>query len=152
MKTTPKSSQEIKDSLKSATQDSKTKSTPSTTKTPQTTKPSDTGYNYTYILSTREQRKAIDLTKHQTLLEKIIKGFFGERLLSVTFDKESYTLTLKEEYEVSDKRRLGRLISQGSDLQQFVKKIIYNGNQDSSGQLFPMKKQATHSKEDLVNE
>ena len=96
----------------------------------------DTGYTYCYILSTLEQRKAIDLTKHKTKLESIIKTFFGDRLISVEFDKESYTLNLKDEYEVSDKRRLGRLISEGSDLKQYVRKVVYNGNQDISGQLF----------------
>ena len=97
----------------------------------------DTSYIYCYILSTVEQRQAIDLTKLKAKLEKIIKGFFGDRLLSVEFDKESYTLNLKDEYEVKDKRRLGRLISEGSpELKQYVHKVFYNGNQDSSGQLF----------------
>ncbi len=98
------------------------------------------GKEYTYILTTVEQRKAIDLTKHSAKLKKIIEGFFEDRLLSVTFDKESYTLKLKDDFTIGDKRRLGRLISEGSDLQKFVKKVIYNGNKDTSGQLFRIKK------------
>ncbi len=98
------------------------------------------GNVYTYILTTKEQRKAIDLIKHKSKLEKIIKGFFGERLLSLTFTKESYTLNIKDEYTIGDKRRLGRLISEGSDLKKFVKKVIYNGNKDTSGQLFRLQK------------
>ena len=121
-----------------------TKKTPqkqsSTTKKPQTPQSDDICHTYCYILSTKEQRKAIDLTKHKSKLEAIIKGFFGERLISVVFDKESYTLNLKDEYEVADKRRLGRIISDKSDLKQYVRKVLYNNNQDSSGQLFRLKK------------
>ena len=104
------------------------------------TQADDTSYTYCYVLSTLEQRKAIKLTKHKSKLEKIIKEFFTDRLLNLEFNDESYTLTLNELYTVGDKRRLGRLISEGSDLKQFVKKVIYNGNQDSSGQLFKLKK------------
>jgi len=130
-----------KDTTKEVAVEPKTKTTTPTTKKPQTTKASDTSYTYCYILSTLQQRKAIDLTKHKSKLEQIIKSFFGDRLLSVEFDKESYTLTLTEEYEVADKRRLGRLISEGSaELKQLVRKVIYNGNQDTSGQLFRIKK------------
>jgi hypothetical protein len=129
-----------KNTAKVSTQETKTKTPPQTTKSTKQSKSDDTGYTYCYILSTVEQRKAIDLTKHKSKLEKIIKGFFGDRLLSVTFDKESYTLNLKDEYAISDKRRLGRLISEGSDLKQYVHKILYNGNQDTSGQLFRIKK------------
>lgn len=129
-----------KDTAKVAKEEAKTKNPPSTTKSTKQSKSNDRGYSYCYILSTLEQRKAIDLTKHKTKLEKIMKQFFGDRLLSITFDKESYTLTLKDKYEVSDKRRLGRLISEGSDLKQYVHKILYNGNQDTSGQLFRLKK------------
>ncbi|MEA2072919.1 MAG: hypothetical protein U9O86_04980 [Campylobacterota bacterium] len=115
----------------------------STTKKAQTQESDDICYTYCYILSTQEQRKAIDLTKHKSKLEAIIKGFFGERLISVVFDKESYTLSLKDEYEVADKRRLGRVISDKSDLKQYVRRILYNNNQDSSGQLFRLKKIAS---------
>ena len=121
-----------------------TKKTPqkqsSTTKKSQTLQSDDICHTYCYILSTKEQRKAIDLTKHKSKLEIIIKSFFGERLISVVFDKESYTLNLKDEYEVADKRRLGRVISDKSDLKQYVRKVLYNNNQDSSGQLFRLKK------------
>lgn len=129
-----------KDTTKVVKEAPKTKNPPQTTKSTKQSKSDDTGYTYCYILSTLEQRKAIDLTKHKSALEKIIKPFFGDRLISVVFDKESYTLTLKDEYQVSDKRRLGRLISEGSDLKKYVHKILYNGNQDISGQLFRLKK------------
>lgn len=140
MKTTPPTAQEIKESLKVATQTPKTENLSQTTKSTKQSKIDDTGYSYCYILSTLEQRKAIDLTKHKSILEKIIKNFFRDKLISVEFDKESYTLNLKDEYEVADKRRLGRLISEGSDLKEYVRKVIYNGNQDVSGQLFRLKK------------
>ena len=141
MKTTPPTAKEIKESLKVATEAPKIKNPPQTTKSTKQSKSDDTGYSYCYILSTLQQRKAIDLTKHKDKLEKIIKSFFGDRLISVVFDKESYTLNLKDEYEVADKRRLGRLISEGSsELKQLVRKVIYNGNQDTSGQLFRIKK------------
>lgn len=137
---TSPSAQKIKESLKVTPQASKTKNPPSTTKSTKQSKSDDTGYIYCYILSTLKQRKAIDLTKHKSKLEKIIESFFGDRLLSVEFTKESYTLNLKDVYEVADKRRLGRLISEGSDLKQYIHKVIYNGNQDTSGQLFRLKK------------
>ena len=125
-----------------ATQESvKIKKLTSATKNQKTSKTDDKGYTYCYILSTKEQKSAIDLTKHKTKLEKIIKGFFGDGLISVEFNKESYTLNLKEEFLISDKRRLGRLISDGSDLKQYVRTVAYNGGQDKSGQLFRIKKE-----------
>lgn len=105
-----------------------------------TQKDGDTGFVYTYILSTLEQRKAIDLTKHKTKVEKVITDFFGDRLLSVEFQAHSYTLHLKNEYQAADKRRLGRLISENTDLKQYVHKILYNNSQDTSGQLFRLMK------------
>ena len=108
--------------------------------TPITGQKTAVGKEYTYILTTQEQRKAIDLTKHKSKLDKIIKGFLGERLLTISFTKENYTLSIADEFTIGDKRRLGRLISEGSDLQKFVKKVIYNGNKDTSGQLFKLKK------------
>ena len=118
----------------------KTQKQSSTAKTTPTAESEDTCYTYCYILSTVEQRKAIDLLKHKIVLEKIIKEFFQERLISIVIDKESYTLNLKDEYEVADKRRLGRVISDKSDLKQYVRRVAYNNNQDSSGQLFRLKK------------
>ena len=98
------------------------------------------GKEYCYVLTTIEQRKAIKLTKHKAKLEKIIKAYFSDRLLSLTFTDDSYTLTLKDEFHIGEKRRLGRLISEGSDLHKYVKKVIYNGSQDTSGQLFRLQK------------
>ena len=145
MKTTPKTI----DEPKVAPQITQTKKTSSTTKPQKKSKPDDTGYTYCYILSTLEQRKAIDLTKHKTAMEKIIKPFFGDRLISVSIEKDRYTLTLQDSYEVSDKRRLGRLISDGlPELKKHVRKIIYNGNKDTSGQLFRLKKDSTTGSDD----
>ncbi len=140
MKTTPLKVNTTKETLISPPQALKSQNPPTTTKSSKQSK-SDDIYTYCYMLSTVTQRKKIDLTKHKIKLEKIIKSFFGDRLISVVFDKESYTLNLKDEYEVADKRRLGRLISEGSsELKQLVRKVIYNGNQDTSGQLFRIKK------------
>ena len=137
---------------KSATKQTSPQESPSSTKngvTPTMGQGSAIGNEYTYILTTLEQRKAIDLSKHSTKLKKIIEGFFEDRLLSVTFDKESYTLKLKDDFTIGDKRRLGRLISEGSDLQKFVKKVIYNGNKDTSGQLFRIKKSSEVTNEEV---
>ena len=140
MKDSSKKPQEITSVTIVAPQEPKTKIVPSTVKVEKEPQTDDTAYIYCYILTTLQQRKAIELTQHKSKLESIIKEFFGDRLIAVTFTDDSYTLTLKDEYLIGDKRRLGRLISQGSDLQKFVKKIIYNGNQDSSGQLFRLKR------------
>lgn len=107
-----------------------------------TQKSDDTGFVYTYILSTPEQRKAIDLTQYKTQLQHVITQFFAERLLSVEFQAHSYTLHLRDAYKVADKRRLGRLISENTDLKQYVRKISYNNSQDTSGQLFRLMKVA----------
>ena len=149
MRTTPKTVVEVKELPKITPQTTQIKKIPSTTKSTKKSKPDDTGYTYCYILSTLEQRKAIDLTKHKTAMEKIIKQFFGDRLVSISFEQDSYTLTLNERYEVSDKRRLGRLISDGlPELKKHVHKIIYNGNKDTSGQLFRLKKDSATGSDD----
>jgi hypothetical protein len=96
----------------------------------------DTVYKYCYILSTIEQRKALDLIKHKTKLVKTITEFFGERLIEIIVQKDRYMLTLNESYMVSDKRRLGRLISERVGLSSYSHKVQYNNNQDISGQLF----------------
>lgn len=113
---------------------------PSTPKKPQTSKSDDKSYTYTYILSTTEQRKKIDLTKYKAKLENILKEFFGARLKNIQIDKESYSLVLNDEFDIGDKRKLGRLISQDSGLKQYVNTIVYNENKDVSGQLFRLKK------------
>ena len=107
-----------------------------TTKQTQPHKSDDTVFTYCYILSTLEQRKALDLTKHKEKMTKTITSFFGDRLISVEIFKDHYLLKLKDAYEVSDKRRLGRLISENCDLKQYVRKVLYNNSKDSSGQLF----------------
>lgn len=96
----------------------------------------DTEYSYCYILSTAEQRKALDLTKHKVKLEKTIKEYFAEQLVSLKIYKDHYHLVLNETYTVAQKRRLGRLISEKCDLQSYVYKVSYNNDKDSSGQLF----------------
>lgn len=108
-------------------------------------KSDDTSYTYCYILSTQDQRDAIDLTKHKVKLSKVIKEFFSTRLISLTIDKQSYTIKLKEEYTVGDKRKLGRAISTGTDLKKFVRTVAYNGGSDKSGQLFRLKKESDNA-------
>lgn len=125
---------------KVAQDEPKTKKPQKTTPKSETAKTGDSGYSYTYILSTAKQREQIDLTKYKSKLSKIISSYFGDRLISVVFDKESYTLQLTEPFEISMKRRLGRLISQGSDLQKHTLKVRYNNGESSSGQLFVLKK------------
>ena len=107
-----------------------------TTKETTTQKADDTGYTYCYILSTLEQREKLDLTKHKAKMVKTITAFFAERLISVEIYKDHYQLKLKDTYEVSDKRRLGRLISENCDLTSYVRKVHYNNRKDTSGQLF----------------
>lgn len=107
-----------------------------------TQKSDDIGFIYTYILSTPQQRELIDLAQYKTQLQHVITQFFGERLLSVEFQAHSYTLHLRDAYQVADKRRLGRLISENTDLKQYVRKISYNNSQDTSGQLFRLMKVA----------
>jgi hypothetical protein len=107
-----------------------------------TQKSDDTGFIYTYILSTPQQRELIDLTQYKTQLQHVIRQFFGDRLFSVEFQAHSYTLHLRDAYQVADKRRLGRLISENTDLKQYVRKILYNNSQDTSGQLFRLMKVA----------
>lgn len=97
-------------------------------------------FSYTYVLSCATQTKEINLVDYKTSLEKIIKEYLGSRLISLVIDKNSYTLTLNNNYETGDKRRLGRLISQNSGLKQYVRKISYNNAKDVSGQLFVIKK------------
>lgn len=102
-------------------------------------KPDDTTFTYKYVLSTPEQKKAIDLTKYSKKLEEIIKAFFTTELVSVEVRSDSYSLILNESFKVGDKRRLGRLISQNSGLKQYVRTISYNNSKDTSGQLFKLK-------------
>jgi len=129
-----------KDTLKVAPQESKTKNPPTTTKPQKKSKSDDTGHLYCYAFVTQIQKDSIQLTKHSKKLETIISGFFGDRLIAVTFTDDSYTLKLKDDFSIGEKRLLGKKISEGSDLQKFVKKVIYNGQKDTSGQLFRIQK------------
>ena len=130
----------MKDTPTVAQQEPKTKNPSETTKGLKKSISDDTSFTYCYVLTTLEQKKAIKLTQHKSKLEKIIQNFFGDRLLELSFTDDSYTLSLLDEFPIGDKRRLGRLISEGSDLQKFVKKVIYNGTKDTSGQLFRIQK------------
>lgn len=114
----------------------KEKNISATAKKPKVEKADDTVYTYCYILSTLKQREALDLTKHKAKMEKTINGFFEEMLVSVEIFKDRYILKLKEKYEIADKRRLGRLLSEQCGLKQYSRKILYNNNKDTSGQLF----------------
>ena len=99
-------------------------------------KNNDSVYSYCYILSTQEQRKALDLTKHKVKLQKTIKNYFSEQLLSVEVYPDHYYLVLSEPFTIAQKRRLGRLISEQCNFRAYVHKVIYNNAQDTSGQLF----------------
>ena len=110
--------------------------------TPVKTKVDDkenTQFSYTYVLSNATQIKEINLLDYKDALEDIAKTYLHDKLINITIDKTSYTLILKSNFEVGEKRRLGRLISQNTDLKQYVKKISYNNSQDKSGQLFILK-------------
>ena len=96
-------------------------------------------FSYTYVLSNATQIKEINLLDYKDALEEIVKTYLHDKLINITIDKTSYTLILKSNFEVGEKRRLGRLISQNTDLKQYVKKISYNNSQDKSGQLFILK-------------
>ena len=110
--------------------------------TPVKTKVDDkenTQFSYTYVLSNATQIKEINLLDYKDALEDIAKTYLHDKLINITIDKTSYTLILKSNFEVGEKRRLGRLISQNTDLKKYVKKISYNNSQDKSGQLFILK-------------
>lgn len=96
----------------------------------------DIRYSYCYILSTVAQRKALDLTKHKAKLQKTIKSYFSEQLVSVEVYPDHYYLVLSEPFSIAQKRRLGRLISEECNFRAYVHKVIYNNAQDTSGQLF----------------
>ncbi len=110
--------------------------------TPVKTKVDDkenTQFSYTYVLSNATQIKEINLLDYKDALEDIAKTYLHDKLINITIDKTSYTMLLKSNFEVGEKRRLGRLISQNTDLKKYVKKISYNNSQDKSGQLFILK-------------
>ena len=124
----------------------KIKNRTSDVKNSQTLKIGDISHIYTYALSCTKQKETINLKKHHTQLEKIIKAFFGEALKSLVIQQDSYILELKEAFDIGAKRRLGRLISQGSNLKEHVNTILYNGKKDTSGQLFRLIKESKNEK------
>ena len=95
---------------------------------------------YTYVLSTPTQKEQIDLTKYKKQFQDIFKTYFGTKLISLSIKKDRYTLTLNEEYKRGEKLRIGRLISDKTDLKKYAKRVAYNGGQDKSGQIFIIKK------------
>lgn len=99
----------------------------------------NTQFSYTYVLSNATQEKEINLLDYKDAIEDIAKTYLHDKLINIIIDKTSYTLVLKSNFEVGEKRRLGRLISQNTELKQYVKKIAYNNSKDKSGQLFILK-------------
>ncbi len=110
-----------------------------------------TQFTYTYVLSNPTQIKEIHLLDYKDALEDIVKTYLQDKLINITIDKSSYTLVLNVKLEVGDKRRLGRLISQNTDLKKYVRKISYNNSQDKSGQLFVLKKANKEVKNETAN-
>src|SRR5574344_3075003 len=88
---------------------------------------------YTYSLSNPIQIKEINLLDYKDSLQTVIKSYLDNKLIELHIDKSSYTLTLNKRFEVGEKRRLGRLISDNTELKKYVKKISYNNSQDKSG-------------------
>ena len=110
-----------------------------------------TKFSYIYVLSNATQIKEINLLEYKDALENIIKEYLGTKLIEILIDKTSYTLILNVKLEVGDKRRLGRLISQNTDLKKYVRKISYNNSQDTSGQLFVLKRSDKELKNATAN-
>ena len=108
-------------------------------------------FSYTYVLSNPTQIKEINLLEYKEPLENIIKEYLQVKLVEVKIEKSSYTMILNVKLEVGDKRRLGRLISQNTDLKKYVRKISYNNSQDKSGQLFVLKKANKEVKNETTN-
>ena len=108
-------------------------------------------FSYTYVLSNPTQIKEINLLDYKEPLENIIKEYLQVKLVEVKIEKSSYTMILNVKLEVGDKRRLGRLISQNTDLKKYVRKISYNNSQDKSGQLFVLKKANKEVKNETAN-
>ena len=77
-----------------------------------------TQFTYTYVLSNPTQIKEINLLDYKDALEEIVKTYLQDKLINITIDKSSYTIILNVKLEVGDKRRLGRLISQNTDLKK----------------------------------
>jgi len=116
MKELSKRSDIINKDLIVAQEEPKTENTTPSAKNSQTLKTGDTGYVYTYILTSVKQRETLDLTKHKTQLEKVIKEFFGPMLTSIIIKKDRYTLALKEEFDVGYKSTMVTKIHQDNSL------------------------------------
>jgi hypothetical protein len=110
-----------------------------------------TQFSYTYVLSNPTQIKEINLLDYKDALEEIVKTYLQDKLINISIDKSSYTMLLNSPLGVGDKRRLGRLISQNTDLKKYVRKISYNNSQDKSGQLFVLKKANKEVKNETAN-
>lgn len=108
-------------------------------------------FSYTYVLSNPTQIKEINLLDYKDALEEIVKTYLQDKLINISIDKSSYTMILNVKLEVGDKRRLGRLISQNTDLKKYVRKISYNNSLDKSGQLFVLKKANKEVKNETAN-
>jgi hypothetical protein len=107
----------------------------------ETIKSDDTTFSYTYILSTQSQKESINLVvEYKEQLEAIATEYLQSQLISIEVQTDRYTLTLSSILTVGQKRRLGKLISTNTNLKQYVKKVAYNGSQDTSGQLFVIAK------------
>jgi len=106
----------------------------------ETIKSDDTIFSYTYILSTQSQKESINLVEYKEQLEAIATEYLQSQLISIEVQTDRYTLTLSSLFTVGQKRRLGKLISTNTNLKQYVKKVAYNGSQDTSGQLFVIAK------------
>jgi len=106
-----------------------------------TSKPDDARHVYRYVLSTKNQREAIDLLKSKMKLEKLFSSYFGSRLITVSITSDSYTLSLTDEFKVGEKRMLGRQVGLIDDMKRHAKKVYYNNAQDFSTQLFKLKKE-----------
>ena len=97
-------------------------------------------YTYCYILCTEEQRKSINLIEYKYKLQKLFKEFFDAKYVSSSIKKDRYILKLNESFKIGEKRQLGRLISETTDLNKHVYRFKYNNQRDRTGQLFRIQK------------
>lgn len=91
---------------------------------------------YHYVLSTKAQKEAIDLLKLEGTLKQIFQEHFHDNLIESIIQKDGYILNLKQTFDNSSKRALGRKIASQSELGKHVKRFIYDKGKSRSGQLF----------------